>query len=169
MNSTNKKEPATGIPQPFNRQAGHAPQPKPVVAQLKTGVIAQSVKRPIAPPVYNPQPRQKVAQAKTPVALAKAAVLTQGVKRPIPPPVYRPQQIPKVLQTKSASPQSSRSGQVLRRPVAPPASHPEQKRIAQLKMAATARAPTPPKAARSLSGFVIQRAEIEMQPIVART
>src|SRR2546426_8364908 len=100
MNSTNKKDPgARGIAQPFNRQAGHAPQLKPVVAQLKTGLTAQSVKGPVAPPVYKPQPRQRVAQAKTSVARTKAAVSTQGVKRPIAPPVYRPQQIPKVLQT----------------------------------------------------------------------
>jgi hypothetical protein len=170
MNSNNKKGPgARGVAQPFNRQAGHAPQLKPVIAQLKTGVSAQSLKRPIAPPVYKPQPQQKVAQAKTSVALAKAAVSTQGVKRPIAPPVYRPQQIPKVLQTMTATPHRSRSGPAPRRPVVAPDRHPEQKRIAQLKMAVKAAALTPPGVARSFSGFVIQRAEIEMLPFVART
>src|SRR6476660_2882412 len=65
MNSTNKKSPgARGIPQPFNRPTAHALQTRPVVAQLKTGVPAQSVKQPVAPPVYRPQPMPKVLQRK---------------------------------------------------------------------------------------------------------
>ena len=65
MNSTNKKSPgARGIPQPFNRPTSRAPQAKPAVAQLKTGLSAQSVKQPVAPPVYRPQPAPKVMQRK---------------------------------------------------------------------------------------------------------
>lgn len=75
---------------------------KPVVAQLKTRVGAQSIKRPIAPPVYKPQPQQKVAQLKTASAPAKPAVTAPSVKYPVAPPVYRPQPVPKVLQKKSA-------------------------------------------------------------------
>jgi hypothetical protein len=63
MNPTNKKSPA-GIPQPFNRQPGHAPQIRPLVAQLKTGVTAPQIKQPVAPPVYRPQPTPKVLQCK---------------------------------------------------------------------------------------------------------
>lgn len=96
MNSTNKKSPgARGIPQPFNRQAGHAPQHKPVVAQLKRGVSAQSVERPVAPPVYRPQAAPKAIQPK----IANAAPLR---KTPLAPPVYRLQPVPKVLQSKTA-------------------------------------------------------------------
>lgn len=98
MNSINKKSPgARDIPQPFKPQAGHAPQFKPAVAQLKTGVSAQSVKRPVAPPVYRPQSGQKIVQPKT----AHPAQLNRNP--PIAPPVYRPQPVPRVLQTKQAA------------------------------------------------------------------
>jgi len=92
MNSNKKPTNARGIPQPFNRQVG---QFKPVVAQLKTPPSAQSIKRPVAPPVYRPQPTPKVAQRK---------IATNAMNRqpPSAPPVYRPQ-VPKVLQTKSSS------------------------------------------------------------------
>ena len=64
MNPTYKKPPAR-IPQRFNRQPGHAPQIRPLVAQLKTGVSAQQIKQPVAPPVYRPQPTPKVLQCKS--------------------------------------------------------------------------------------------------------
>lgn len=62
-----KKKPTftTGIPQPFNRQAVAARPVKPMVAQLKSPVSAQSIKRPVAPPVYRPQPVPKVLQTKS--------------------------------------------------------------------------------------------------------
>jgi hypothetical protein len=94
LNSTKKRPTgATGIPQPFNRQtdqAGHWPHIKPAVAQLKTSVPAQSVKRPVAPPVYKPQP-QKVAQAKAATAPGKIGVSAQSARRPVAPPAFRPQ------------------------------------------------------------------------------
>jgi hypothetical protein len=74
VNSTNKKSPrARGIPQPFNHTAGQVTQTKPVVAQLKTGVSAQSVKRPVAPPVYRPQPLPKLMQRKMATVAANGA------------------------------------------------------------------------------------------------
>lgn len=139
MDPANKKAlGARGIPQPFNRQAGHAPQLKPVVAQPKTAVSAQSVKRPVAPPVYRPQQgtkavQPKMAQAAPPVVhakvnaarlaapavyrpqnrsqpvQAKTASAAQVKKPPVVPPVYRPQPTPKVLQTKQASAGASNS------------------------------------------------------------
>lgn len=127
------------MPQPFNRQTGHAPQPKPVVAQLKTGVSAQSIKRPIAPPVYRPQATPSAAQPK----MANGAV---NRKPPVAPPVYRPQQVPRVLQTKSSSAQGPQKGQAPRPAVAPAIYRPEQQRTAQPKMASAAQARTPPKA-----------------------
>ena len=73
MNSTNKKSPAArGIPQPFNRPTRPAPQTKPVVAQFKTGVPAQNIKQPVAPPVYRPQPVPKAMQRKMANVAAKA-------------------------------------------------------------------------------------------------
>ena len=58
---------------------------KPVVAQLKTGVSAQSIKRPVAPPVYKPQPPQRFVQRKiavpppfTAVAVRSAIQLAAG-------------------------------------------------------------------------------------------
>ena len=63
MNSTNKKWP--GAPQPFVRQTGHAPQIRPVVAQLKTGVAALQARQPVPPPVYRPQQTPKVLQCKS--------------------------------------------------------------------------------------------------------
>lgn len=197
MNSTNRKPPGVrGLPQAFRQGTGPAhrfrplaaqsknvvsvqsvnrpvaatvyrPQSKPLVAQAKMAGPSQLKTQPVAPPAYRPQSKSVVAQAKMAVAPIKSGVSAQSVRRPIAPPVYRPQQIPKVLQKKSATAQSSRSAPAPRRPVALPRNHSEQNRIAQLKTVATARARTPP--ARSLSASVIQRAEIEMLPIMART
>lgn len=140
MNSTNKKPPgARGVPQPFNRQAGRAPQVKPIVAQLKTGASAQSVKQPVAPPVYRPQSPTKAVQP-------KIAHSTMNRKPPVAPPVYRPQLAPKVLQAKSASVQKSPAVNTPRQPVAPPVYRPQPKKILQPKMATTAQAGTTPKA-----------------------
>jgi hypothetical protein len=63
MRLTNKIGPgATSIPQQFNRQAGPTGQVKTVVAQLKTRVMAQSIKHPVAPPVYRPDREVKRPQ-----------------------------------------------------------------------------------------------------------
>lgn len=112
------------IPQSFNRQTGHAHQPKPVVAQLKTGVSAQSVKSPVAPPAYRPQPTPRAVQPQ----MAHGRVnRTMAVA----PPVYRPQPVPRVLQTKTSLTQSPHAGQAARQPVAPPVYRPETKKIVQ--------------------------------------
>src|SRR6266566_476512 len=118
MNSTNRKSPeAKGLSQQSKQTAGHANQFKPAVAQLKNAVSAQSIKRPLAPPVYRPQPTSPVAQAK---AVGQSLMRVSSVlpandpfKQPkvlqpkrvgkgqtIPPPAYRPQPVPRVLQTK---------------------------------------------------------------------
>src|SRR4051812_11054364 len=95
MNPINNKLPeARTLPQPFKQQAGRMNQFKPTVAQLKNAVSAQSVKSPVAPPVYHPQVKSAAAQAKTTGA-------TQ-MKPPPTPAVYRPQPVPKVLQAKTA-------------------------------------------------------------------
>lgn len=118
MKSTDKiSSGASGISQQFNRQAGQAPQLKSVVAQLKTGVSAQSVKRPVAPPVYRPQATPKPAQPK----MAQAAWNHMSPKSP---PVYRPQPTPQVLQTKAATKQHPSVSQTNRVPAAPPAYRP---------------------------------------------
>jgi hypothetical protein len=119
MNSIGKKPPgARGIPQPFTRQAGSAPQFKPVVAQLKTAVSAQSINRPVAPPAYRPQAKPKVAQAKT----ASASRV-----KPIAPLVYHPQSVPKVLQLKTAHHQraTTPSKVEIKQPAAPAVYRPQ--------------------------------------------
>ena len=167
MNSNKKPTVARGIPQPFNRQTAAVGQFKPVVAQLKTPVSAQSIKRPVAPPVYRPQAKPMTAQPK----MAKGAV---NRKPPVAPPVYRPQQLPKVLQTKSSSPASQqRVGQAQRQPIAAPVYRPQTNRIVQPQATSLQRksqtmrplqnqpAPKAPAAYRPLacpSRFPIQRA-----------
>jgi hypothetical protein len=79
-------------------------------------VSAQSVKRPVAPPVYRPQSGPNAVLRKTPVA----------------PPVYRPQQTPKVLQKKSALTPIPQNGQA-RTPLAPPVYRPDAKKTLQPK------------------------------------
>jgi hypothetical protein len=67
---------------------------KTAAAQLKTGISAQSTKRPVAPPVYRP---------KTTAPNAAQPKMADGVvnrKLPVAPPVFRPQ-VPRVLQAKA--------------------------------------------------------------------
>jgi len=95
---------------------------QPATAQLKTvakpAASAQSVNRPVAPPVYRPQSAPNVLLRKTPIA----------------PPVYRPQQTPKVLQKKSALTQNPQPGQTRSQtPLAPPVYRPDAKKILQPK------------------------------------
>ena len=121
MNSTNKKAPGVrGVPQPFNRRKGHAPQIKPAAARPQTGVSGHSRVRPSAPTALRPTATPTAVQPK----------MADGVfnrEPPSAPPVYRPQQLPKVLQTKSALPQSPQAGQAPRKPSAPPVYRPQSK------------------------------------------
>jgi hypothetical protein len=108
MNSTNK---------PY-RHVPTIAQLKTVAAPAKPVVSAQSVKRPVAPPVYRPQAGPNAVLRKTPVA----------------PPVYRPQQTPKVLQKKSALTPIPQNGQARgHTPLAPPVYRPDAKKILQPK------------------------------------
>jgi hypothetical protein len=113
---------------------------KSVVAQLKIGMSAQGVKRPIAPPVYRPQPPPKVMQGKMRYGAANR-------KPPVAPSVYRPQQAPKVLQTKRSAGQSPQAGQAPRQPVAPPVYRRQKKPVvAQAKAANPCQIKTSPTA-----------------------
>jgi hypothetical protein len=94
MNPTNKKSPR-GVPQPFNRPAGHATQTRPVVVQLKSGVSAHGIKQPVAPPVYRPQPTPKVMQRKLANVAATADPVALDLRRSQPSPK---------LQTSAVSP-----------------------------------------------------------------
>jgi hypothetical protein len=139
MNSTNKRTPGARGITPFNRQAAQALQPKAVVvAQLKTPVSAQSVKQPVAPPVYRPQPTPKVLQKKQ---SASAPQPVQTPRQPVAPSVYRPE-VKKMVQLKIASPQHRKS------PTAAPVYRPEQKQIVQPKMSSAAPPHTPPRVSR---------------------
>jgi|GEM_PF-4427263 len=115
MYQTKKKSPAAhSLPQQFKPPMRDAAQSRPAVAQLKNGVSAQSVKSPVAPPVYRPQVKPVAAQAK----MAGAA---QMKTHPPTPAVYRPQPVPKVLQSKTAGaavpqpPVASRATHVVQR------------------------------------------------------
>lgn len=81
MTPNNKKPPAAkGMPQQSKQATARPHQFKPVVAQPKAGPPAQSVKRPIAPPVYRPQAKPN------------------GVQTKLAGPQHRPQPAQKVLQ-----------------------------------------------------------------------
>jgi len=128
MNPPNKKSPgAKGIPQPFKQRPGPAHQFKPPVAQLKNAVSAQSVKRPVAPPVFRPQAASKSAQPK----MANGVVNRKPL---VAPSVYRPQRVPKVLQAKISLSQNSQADKERRHPLAPPVYRPEAKKIVQPKI-----------------------------------
>src|SRR5262249_35910160 len=74
---------------------------KPLVAQLKIRVSAESIKHPVAPPVYRPQPVPKVLQTKSSSAPSPRAA--QVPRQPVAPPVYRPQATLKAAQSKMPS------------------------------------------------------------------
>jgi hypothetical protein len=97
MNSKKKSTPASSQTRP----AGTGRLFKAPTVQLKTRVSAQSIKHPIAPPVYRPQATPKAAQPK----MANGAV-NRGSS--IAPRVHQPQHGPKVLAAKVAAPWISR-------------------------------------------------------------
>ena len=164
MKSINKKAAgARGIPQTFNRPAGQVPKFKPVVAQLKTRVSSQGVKRPVAPPVFRPQPMPKVAQP-------KLTTETVNRKPPIAPSVYRPQStplLPKIAQARMAvtPPKPGVSASSMKHPVAPPVYRPQQEpKVLQTKRAGgqsprpgqTQRPPAAPQVYRPEARKIVQ-------------
>lgn len=85
MNSNNNKSGSVNVRQPSTTRPGNTLQRKSPVAQPNNGVSAQSVKRPVAPPVYKPEPPQRFVQRKLAVApvipalAARSAIqLSQG-------------------------------------------------------------------------------------------
>lgn len=76
MHTSNNKKPGTVNALPA-RSRNASPR-KPPVAQLKSGVSAQSVKRPVAPPVYKPQPPQRFVQRKIAAAPGINVVVVQN-------------------------------------------------------------------------------------------
>ena len=170
-----------GTKQPIKQHTNGGQQSKPNVAQARSAFAAPTIRKPVAPPVYRPQakttavqskmaapspvkshssappvyrpqPTPKVLQRKT-SHLQRGAIQSEvGVKRPTAPAAYRPQPMPKVLQKKTAGVQPSQPGQPRRQPVAPPVYRPEQKKIMQPQVAATAQSrmtPTAPSRHRS--------------------
>ena len=131
------------------------PRFKPVVLQPKTAVSAQSLKRPVSPPVYRPQPVPKVLQKKVNMG---APSHTQQSPRPlVGPPVYRPE-AKKVLQPKTAAVVQRRTG-----PKAPPVYRPNSTpRVLQRKSATPDHLPYKVPNHRSVG--VIQRVVINLDP-----
>lgn len=72
--------------------------------------------KPVAPPVYWPQPAPQALQRKA----AGEGPRNGAQAPPAAPPVYYPRQAPKALQTKSASAQGAQAGQAPGRAAAPP-------------------------------------------------
>jgi hypothetical protein len=57
INSLNKRSPhSRGIPQPFNRPVLAVAQPRTATVQRKPVALAENIRRPVAPPVFRPQP-----------------------------------------------------------------------------------------------------------------
>ena len=132
MNPTNKKAPgARGVQQ----------QIRPFAVQLKNGVSAQRVERPVAPPAYRPQPRSlqparpravptappvykpqpahAAAQAKAYARPPLANAPKTAPAHPAAPPVYRPQPLPRVLQRKPAHVVAAQANAAVARHVTP--------------------------------------------------
>ncbi|HKR12407.1 MAG TPA: hypothetical protein VJT15_10140 [Pyrinomonadaceae bacterium] len=133
----NKKPTTRGVPPQLNRQAGSAQKFKPGVAQLKAPVAEQSVKRPVAPPVYRPQPMPKVLQAKS--AITQKRNLAQSPSRPAPPSINRPE-VKKIVQPKAIV-------QARKAPTPPPAYHSKQVKpvIQRARMGKEMKEPQPAK------------------------
>lgn len=120
----------------------YRPEPTPKVLQPK-GATTQAKKAPPALPGYSPQPAPKVLQRKTaPVERPPAAT-----------PVKPPQHTATVLETKKAGCPRPRVGEPSRRHVPTPVYHTAPKRVAQPKMITGA------------SRGVIQRAETPEQRV----
>src|SRR5215211_1788896 len=117
MSWTNKKLPGTTV-------------------QPKTGAPAPGIKRPVAPPVYRPQPVPKVLQRKT--APGQNPPPAQPPHRPVAPPVYRPHAQPAIAQAKMARPARNKA-----HPVAPPVYRPQPKPNAPRNNAVVQRYTTP--------------------------
>src|SRR5438876_917786 len=81
-----------GIIQPKNL----APRPaqKFALLQPKMIVASQRESRPVAPPVYRPQPLPKVLQTKR---TAGFQPVMESRRAPVSPPAYHPQPVPRVL------------------------------------------------------------------------
>jgi hypothetical protein len=119
MNSA-RKSPLHGLhPVQQSKQSPNRQLSKPNVAQRQTASPAASVKQPVAPPVYRPQPTPKVLQGKS--TKSSQSPVAPSAHKPLAPPAYRPQPTPKVLQTKLAVRQVNQPGKT---PVAPTASSP---------------------------------------------
>jgi Ring finger domain len=84
--------------------------------------IRQAGTKPVAPPVYHPQPPPKVLQRK--MVTTEPQLRPQVQPRPVAPPVYRPQPVPRVLQTKMGSAQQA-VNQTKPASVAAPVSRPQ--------------------------------------------
>ncbi len=165
MNPPNKKLPGTtGVPPGFRQQSTRV-QMKSVVPSPKTAASAKSVKAPVSPPVYRPQPLPRVLQTKSWLAQNSPARQTQ---LPGAPAVASHSHTAQAVQAKAISQR--------RTPAAPPIFRPEHRGIAQLKLAAVrtvrntprdnAVRITPPRKATGLVSRTIQRTPQESENLM---
>ena len=143
MNPT-KKSPGAGR---ISRSIIHKPDR---VAQLKTGMPAQSDKRPVAPPVYHPKQAPKIVQTK--VGINRLGPNFQGAVQ---------QTVPGVSQTKSS--QSRQAGQASHHPVAPPVYRPEPRNI-QPKMVSA----LPPRSRAVLGATAPAKIPNSIRPVTTK-
>lgn len=122
MNWTNKKSPGTTV-------------------QLKTGAPAPGIKRPVAPPVYRPQPVPKVLQRKTLPGQSPHPV--QPPRQPIAPPVYRPHAKPAIVQPKIVQAKLAAPARIKTPSPPPPVYRPQPKPNAPRPNAVVQRYTTP--------------------------
>lgn len=100
---------------------------------------AGAARRPVAPPVYRPQPKPVAVQTKT--AFHSATANGIKAKSPAAPPVYRPQPLPRCLQLKTAGNNQRLTSGAQARPVAPPAYRPQPTPVVLQLRAATKKQP----------------------------
>jgi hypothetical protein len=100
MNAKNKNLNGPQSVPAFRPQLGQTPH-KPSPGLLKAALSLPSANRPVAPPVYKPQPLKQVAQSK--MVAAPKPVYRCRVRAARRASLYRPQRPPRVLQTKASS------------------------------------------------------------------
>jgi hypothetical protein len=179
MNFAKGKSPAiNGLAHPVKPAAANTLKRGPVVAQLKTVPSAQSIKRPVAPPVYRPQPNRHVAQPKIakPAQIRSGAIqLAQTIQsrsKSVAPAVYkvgppktgpRRPATPPIFSSTPARPSPVQPKVHGARPITPPAKTPLQRAVSQQMKVHNPQAVTP-KANSVLQRAVPQRAAAFPRP-----
>ena len=125
MTSNNKAPGVRNNSNSVNQRPAPARQSTPGVTQLKSGNPAQTIKRPVAPPVFRPQPPKAV------VVQSKTAAGSVNRKPPAATSTH-PAHVPKAPQVRSSAAQSPNATPAARGVT--PVYRPQAKKIVQPKM-----------------------------------